>query len=224
MRSRVQAIFGILLVGAGVLFLLDLAEMVDAWGVIGSYWPAIFILFGVIAIMNNPASFVSGGILIAIGAILLIATLDILDVSVWQLLIPLVLIAIGFGLVLRGWRPEGTPSSDVRTNLMAILGDQHIRSQASGFERGTLTSILGEVQFDLRGATLKSDGATIDAFSALGDVDILVPRGWKIDLQGMPILGDFEDNTDPSAEIPPDAPTLVITGTAILGDVEVKHS
>jgi predicted membrane protein len=223
MAERGRIIFGLLLLGAGVIFLLDLADVVDAWNIVSSWWPAIFIVFGLIALLSQPRSLMSGGILIAIGAVLLVATLDILDVAVWQLAIPAVLIGTGAGLMFRGLRPSGTADHSNRVSSMVVLGENHINSRASAFKRGTLTSILGEMSLDLREASIEPSGAVVDVFSLLSDVKIYVPQDVLVHSNGMPILGDFEDKSSP-VEAPADGRReITFTGVSILGDVEIRN-
>jgi len=42
-----------------------------------------------------------------------------------------------------------------------------------------------------------------------------------VEIRGTPLLGGFDDKTDGAAG--EDAPLLQITGTAIMGGVDVKH-
>ncbi len=223
MASRTGAIFGLLLIVAGVVFLLDAADVIPARDVLSNWWPLALVILGLIALLGRSRSVTGGGILIVSGVVLLMSTLNILDVSVWQLVIPLVLIAVGLTLLLRGVG-RGTPS-DVSNSLTvaAILSDQRILSEAPGFRGASLTSILGDARLDLRNAKLDPGGANVDVFCLLGDVHVLVPRGWRVTVSGLPILADFKDKTDHEAGLPHDAPQLTVTGVSILADVDVNH-
>jgi hypothetical protein len=156
--------------------------------------------------------------------VLLLATLDIIDIPIWQLIIPLVLIGAGLSLVIRGFGWGGKADRRDVLNLVGVLTEQQIRSEARNFQNASLTSVLGDVKLDLRNATLESRGAHVDAFCLLGDLTVLVPRGWRVHMEGVPILGDFEDQTDHAQELPVDAPEIRITGVSILADIEIKHA
>jgi len=56
-----------------------------------------------------------------------------------------------------------------------------------------------------------------------GGVDVLVPKGWRVSVDGTPILGGCEDKTTGDGELPADAPVLNVHATAILGGVGVKN-
>lgn len=224
MRERGRIVLGLVLLAAGGIFLLDAADVIGAWSTIARWWPAVFVVLGLIALLSTPRSLVSGGILVAIGAVLLTSTLNLVNLAIWQLAIPMVLIGIGLGLILRGYRPGGVADAANRVSSLVILGEQHVISRASAFRGGTLTAILGEVKLDLRQASIDPDGAVIDTFSSLGDVTVIVPANATVHASGMPVLGDFEDKTRPTNPDEPAGPVITVTGVALLGDVTIRSS
>jgi hypothetical protein len=62
---------------------------------------------------------------------------------------------------------------------------------------------------------------TVDANVIFGQVKIRVAEGWKVNVTGVGVLGNFEDKTIPPVT-PDDAPVLIITGLAIFGSVEIE--
>lgn len=223
MAERGRIILGLVLLAAGGLFLLDAVDVIDAWSVVGSWWPAVLIVLGIVALVAQPRSLISGGILIVVGLVLLSATLNFIDISVWQLLIPALLIAAGLGLVLRGLYGGGTTDTSNSVTATSVLSEQRVNSRATAFKSATLTALLGDVTLDLRQAQLDHNGAIVDTFCALGDVNVVVPHSWRVRLEGMPILADFEDNTHQDYSPDEEPPTVTITGVSLLGDVEVKN-
>jgi predicted membrane protein len=224
MVNRSRALIGLLLIVGGVIFLLDAADVVPARNILSDWWPLILVGLGLFAMFGRPHSWTGGGILVAIGGILLLATLDIIDVTLWQLIIPLILIGAGLSLVIRGLGGRGVSDRSARVSLVGVLSEQQIRSEATGFRHASLTSVLGDAEIDLRNASIDPKGAEVDAFCLLGEARILVPRGWRIHVDGVPILAEFKDETEHPPELPYDAPQLNITGVSILGDVKVRHA
>jgi predicted membrane protein len=218
-----RIVLGIILVLLGVLYLLDIADVLNASSIVGSWWPVGIIIFGLVALLGPNRSVTGGGIMIAVGLILLIASTDLVDVSVGELIFPVILIAIGAGVLLMrsSRRAEGDPANTV--NAFAMFGGNDTISRSESFQGGSLVAILGGTTLDLRHATIDPAGAGIDTFAAFGGIDVLVPRGWRVHVKGMPIFGAFEDKTDPSAPIAPNAPHLTISGVAAFGGVAVKH-
>lgn len=223
MSNPGRFLIGLLLVVAGVLVLLDVADYLDASEIIGTWWPLAVIAFGVVSLIGPARSLIGGTIVTLVGIILLIATLDILPVDPGELVLPLILIAVGLGILFirAGHRAGGDPHNNV--NGFAMFGGQDIVSRADRFAGGSLTAIFGGASLDLRQAQLDPDGAQIETFAAFGGVDVIVPRGWRVTVSGMPLFGAFEDNVDKSAPIEPGAPMLRVSGVVLFGGVEVKH-
>lgn len=223
MLDRSRTILGILLVLGGLILLLASIGALPVGRLISNYWPLVLILIGGYMLVIRPGSMLGGTILVVSGGVLLLATLNILDIAIWQLIIALILISGGVSLVFRGLG-SGKADRNNELNLVGVLSEQKVRSEATNFESASLTSVLGEVKLDLRNATLSPSGAVVDTFCLLGDLSVLVPRGWRVHVKGMPILGDFEDETDHDQHLPSDAPEITITGVSILADIDVKHA
>jgi hypothetical protein len=99
-------------------------------------------------------------------------------------------------------------------------GDRVVRSQ--DFRGGEVTAIMGGFHFDLRSAAMAGDSATIEIFTLWGGVDFRVPEDWNVVVQGVPILGVFTTTGRP-VNAAPASKTLILSGTAIMGGVEVKY-
>jgi predicted membrane protein len=80
---------------------------------------------------------------------------------------------------------------------------------------------MGGCEIDLRRASLADDAtATIDVFAMWGGIEIKVPEDWEVVNRGNAFLGGFENKARP---LPGTRKRLVVTGTAIMGGVEVKN-
>ena len=70
-------------------------------------------------------------------------------------------------------------------------------------------------------ASLPEGGeAIIDTFAFWGGIEIKVPEDWEVVNYGSAFLGAFENKTRP---LPGASRRLIVTGTAIMGGVEVKN-
>jgi predicted membrane protein len=223
MQNIGRLLFGVVLLVAGILFLLDLGDYVNATEIIGNWWPIVVIAFGLVSLIGPARSVIGGTIVIIVGVILLLATLDIIAVSAAELILPLILIAVGIGVlfVRSGMRAGADPYNTV--SGFAVFGGQDIVSRSDAFKGGSLSALFGGVSLDLRQATIDPDGAGIDIFAAFGGIDVIVPRGWRVTVSGMPIFGAFEDSVDRSVEPEPDAPQVRVGGVVLFGGVDVKH-
>ncbi|WP_371762601.1 LiaI-LiaF-like domain-containing protein [Massilia sp.] len=229
-RASSQVVLGLLVVGMGVLFLLDNLDILNFRHAIG-FWPLAFIVAGCVALFGNGtrsgrSGNYMGGVLIAVGLLMIVGRMGYFTIS-WGTLWPLVMIALG-GLVLyRSLGPgrvarEGVAagaSPDNVVDIVAVLGGFERRVSTQDFRGGEITAIMGGCALDLRDASIVKE-AVINVFTVWGGINIKVPPDWTVVLNGTPLMGGFAEKT----ARPPDASKrLVITGYAIMGGVEVRN-
>jgi hypothetical protein len=226
-RASSQVVLGLLVVGMGVLFLLDNLDILNFRHAIG-FWPLVFIVAGCAALFGNgPRSGnYMGGVLIAVGVLMILSRLGYFYIS-WSTLWPLVMIALG-GLVLyrslgpgRVARTSGVAGAgaDNVVDIVAVLGGFERRVSVPDFRGGEITAVMGGCALDLREASIVKE-AVINVFTIWGGINIKVPPDWTVVLNGTPLMGGFSEKT----VTPPDgSKRLVITGYAIMGGVEVRN-
>jgi hypothetical protein len=226
-RASSQVVLGLLVVGMGVLFLLDNLDILNFRHAIG-FWPLVFIVAGCAALFGNgPRSGnYMGGVLIAIGLLMILGRMGYFYIS-WGTLWPLVMIALG-GLVLyRSLGPGRVTRADTVAgaspdnvvDIVAVLGGFERRVSAPDFHGGEITAVMGGCALDLREASIVKE-AVINVFTIWGGINIKVPPDWTVVLNGTPLMGGFSEKT----VTPPDgSKRLVITGYAIMGGVEVRN-
>jgi hypothetical protein len=218
-----RVVLGLVLVTIGVLFLLDQTGTLDAGDVIGDWWPVAIIAIGAVQLAEQPRAPVGPLIVVGVGVILLLTQLDVVEDDVWRFVWPIALVLVGLFFVLR--RPgatgaAGRPEDVVRTT--AFFSGSDIVSTSQRFQGGSATAIFGGVTLDLRQARPDPEGATLAVTAVFGGVDIIVPRGWRVQSKGTPIFGGFDNKADAPAE-DAEAPTLTVDMTALFGGTEVKH-
>lgn len=109
-----KTVWGLLLIGAGVLFLLNQTGMidVDVVSLAVHYWPVLLIYFGLKGILIHRkleygwgGSYIWNLFLVLLGGYLLMRNLDIEileDVDIWQFIIPVLLILFGLNMLSKG--------------------------------------------------------------------------------------------------------------------------
>lgn len=100
----------------------------------------------------------------------------------------------------------------------------------SGFSRAghwiagrnfTAFALMGGGQLDLRDATFAEGQLTIRAFALMGGVEVLVPEGAELHVQGIGIMGGIDHpRTKPSE---PGAPRIYVFGLTLMGGVTIKY-
>jgi predicted membrane protein len=226
-RALGQVVVGLLVVAMGVLFLLDNLGYVGFRHAL-SFWPIAFMVAGASMMVSQEErnGHVTGLALVAVGLLLLLRHMGVIDIS-WNMVWPVLLIVVG-GLILfrtmGGGRARGrldrsgaTPENTL--DVTAILGGVERRVAAPDFRGGEVTSLLGGCDLDLRESSILKE-AVINVFTVCGGVSIKVPADWTVVLDGVPVAGGFTQKTVPA----PDASKrLVITGYAFMGGVEVTN-
>ncbi|UZN03971.1 LiaI-LiaF-like domain-containing protein [Cellulomonas sp. S1-8] len=217
-RSLGQVLVGVLVVLAGVVLLLERtgAIDVDLGTVVGTLWPLAIVLVGATSLLLVPRAWFGPAVITAIGVVLLLDQLDVLDVSVWDYLWPVALILIGLGIT---FGATGRGEQEDRVTAIAFWWGAERRTRTRHFRSASLTAIMGGVELDLREADIEGS-ARIDVFTFWGGVEIKVPRTWEVRTSGLPLLGGWENKTEPPVG---GGPVLDIRIVTIMAGAEVRH-
>ena len=106
------------------------------------------------------------------------------------------------------------PAAD-EVDLVASFGPLEFHSESGAFRGGTVTTMFGGGEVDLRDATLDPAGATLQIKTLFGGGNLVVPESWNVEtkLVGIGGVGDGR----PKIDRPADAPTLRLEGTNVFG-------
>jgi len=239
-------IFGVLIVAAGVVLLLSQQGLIDGDRIFSYFWPVVMIAAGstmLIDCRGHGGRGFWGGILLASGILLVLENLGVAHIrfdAVW----PLVVIAIGILMIWQAAgpriRPDGTTrapwpeifnrwsrtgSPDADFNGVAILGGFKRRITSKKFKGGSVLSVMGGFQIDLRQADMEGDSATIEAMSLMGGGEIKVPDEWLVSMEGISLFGAFVDETDqqPPTVSGTTQKRLIMKGASLFGGIVVKN-
>jgi hypothetical protein len=100
-KRATAAVFGVLLIGVGVLFLLQNFGYVDA-GQVGDWWPLLLIGFGIASLIapKDPGDSATGVAVAALGAFFLLRKFDVIHWR-FQDIWPAFLVLAGISLIAR---------------------------------------------------------------------------------------------------------------------------
>jgi len=239
------------MIGAGILlFLSNLGYLPirNVW----DYWPPIFVAIGLgrLTGTKRPGGLIVGVLFVVTGVVFTLVNTGIFRLRVhddsWPL--SLVFLALGIGglaQALDGGKGEGrrrhqgfsealgltggdaSPSTDPDTSPVvhnfALMASVNQRVESSNLRGGSLTSLLGSIEVDLRRSHFAegSDSIVVDANAVLGSVKLRVPETWRVIWNGAQVMGNFQDKT-----VPPlagsAAPQLILTGYIFMGTIEVE--
>jgi hypothetical protein len=208
---------GLVLLTLGIFGILDATGALDSSETIDKWWPVAIIGLGLIAMLVERRISLGPGIVVLIGFLLLADQQQWTDEDLFG---PVLLIAIGLVVLSGLWRHrvEGEHHED----SLVMFGGTKIRDRSEHFAHTNVSAIFGGATLDLREAHVDRE-ASVDAMAMFGAVDVLVPKGWRVELGSTPIFGGCEDKTGEDGEQPADSPVLKVHATAIFGGVTVKN-
>lgn len=231
-------IIGLLLILLGVGFLLDRFDIIPFTDVFHDWWAIIFVIMGVVQIINRPNKLTGGLFLVALGGLIIADRLY--DIDFWSTALPLALIIWGIGFLIRekngdsgniqvkhnfviGGKSNPTDLDDEVIDISAVFSGSSHRINSQKFRGGKVNSTFGGVELDLRNSSMASNEASLDVDVTFGGIEIKVPQSWHVIVQGTPIFGGVENDTIQRAIGAEQSSTLTIRSTVLFGGLEIKN-
>ena len=133
--------------------------------------------------------------------------------------------------------PMGRQAPDARpmggdVGLPAVRHDSSLAIMSGVSRKGvwevgsthTAFTLMGGVDLDLRTARFTSRETVIHAYAIWGGIDVYVNAGTRVIVDGVGIMGAFDQARDRVApDIGPDSPVVRLTGFALMAGVTVQR-
>lgn len=218
MSGRFWIGLSFLFIGFGIL--LHQMNVIDLPHLLSIGWPLILIFIGIIQLIKRTStSAVSGILFLFVGIFFLVDQwfgLNVID-YLW----PILLIAVGLLIIFTRSRAKHAVHDENRIDSFVLLSGAEIRSQAPHFHGGSVTTVLGGADIDLRDAVFAED-AKLDVTCVLGGVSIKVPQHVQVELSGFPVMGGWEDQTRTNGT-DEEIVVLHVNCLTILGGAEISN-
>ncbi len=212
MKSKQSVFWGIVLVLIGVIFL---GNNLNLWSIeifFDGWWTLFIIIPSIYGLLKKDWSSFIG---LVLGILLLLAAQDIIGWSmVWKILVPIIIMMIGFSFIFKtkkvrifkpGVRSYDAIFGDIDEKLNEI--DDNIKA----------TSIFGDIDLDLRSAKIKKD-IYIDCTTIFGDITLRLPMNVRLKVNGIPIFGEVNNKYDENK----DGKYIIdINYTCVFGEVDI---
>ena len=180
MKKSTKILFGVILIIAGILIALNALDIVD----IGSYiffdgWWTLFIIIPFAVSLFTEGIHVGNIVGLLIGVSLLLASLDIISFGlIFKLLVPVIIVAVGFSLIFgdalkgavksTGKRIKELKKDHTYQSYAAVFSGQELRFMGERIDGLKLNAVFGGIDCDLRGAIIEND-IVIDAAAVFGE-------------------------------------------------------
>lgn len=106
--------------------------------------------------------------------------------------------------------------------MVGIFGGGSRRGRWSPAEKITAIGMFGGVELDFREAVLPPEGVDVTVVAIMGGAEIIVSPGVNVEMGGVAIMGGFDQAGDDTVEPDPSAPTIRVSGLAMMGGVQVS--
>lgn len=110
--------------------------------------------------------------------------------------------------------------------VIAAMGGASRRGRWTPARKNFAVAVMGGAELDFREAILGPGVTEVQVYTMWGGVEIIVPPGLNVESHGIALMGGFDHHADGTTHPDPNAPTLRITGVALMAGVEiaVRHA
>lgn len=106
-------------------------------------------------------------------------------------------------------------------NAVAIMSGTEIGGHSTVGDHLQAFALMGGVEIDLRDVEFTAPHVDIRCFALMGGIEITVPPELTVEIGGFAVMGGFGGKAAGSGA--PGAPSITVTGLALMGAVEIKR-
>lgn len=119
-----------------------------------------------------------------------------------------------------------SPDVQERGFVVAVMGGTGRKGRWQPARKNFAVAICGGAEIDFREAVMPPGVTELQVYTMWGGVEVVVPPGMNVESHGIALMGGFEHVADSHQTPDPNAPTLRITGVALMAgvDVQVRHA
>lgn len=235
-----KIVFGLTVVGAGILLLLfNLGYLNNDYRHIVFSWQSLLIALGFINLFSKD-NWYTGIILLSIGGLFMTPMVTAIPFSIIDIAIPLGIILVGIFISIKKISPskcrfkerfeeeyDQAKSSYCKKDkdldeINIFSGGRKVITDPS-FGGGSILNIFGGLELDLRQTSLKDEVTVIECLNIFGGLSLIVPPDWEIKTETISILGGFADKRTEVTASEMNR-KLLIKGVNLFGGGEFKTS
>ena len=105
--------------------------------------------------------------------------------------------------------------------VVAVLGGTGRKGRWTPARRNLVMAVMGGAELDFREAVLPPGVTEVTVYTMWGGVEIIVPPDLHVESSGFAVMGGFEFDAEDQVPPRPGAPSLRISGVAVMGGVDI---
>lgn len=121
---------------------------------------------------------------------------------------------------LYGVAPAGRPEPEEKRHLV-VMSSVRKKGQWTPARHNHVTCVMGNARLDLREAMLLHGETSFDLNVVMGEVELIVPPGLRVEADGFAFMGEFDDSHSEELAAP-GAPVVRVTGSVFMGAARIK--
>jgi len=147
----------------------------------------------------------------------------LLNFSLFKFFFSFLIIYIGIRMIMGAScctkKKELNEEKDIKdVNEVMIFSPVEMVLKLNNFTGGKIVMIFSGGKIDLRGCILEKDGAELEIVSIFGGAKVIVPKSWKVTVDGASVIGGYDNLTSASK-----GPELRIKGVSIFGGLTIHN-
>ena len=106
--------------------------------------------------------------------------------------------------------------------VVAVMGGTGRKGRWTPARRNLVLAVMGGAELDFREAVLPPGVTEVTVYTMWGGVEIVVPPDLHVESTGFAVMGGFEFAAEEHVPPRPGAPSLRISGVAVMGGVDIN--
>ena len=225
MKNYKSIIWGSILILVGLVLALNEFGLTNINIFFKGWWTLFIIIPSFINLFVDKDK--TGSLIgVLIGVLLLLSIRNIIDLNIlWKLIIPIILVCIGFSLISKNMFDKNVSkkikelnSKNNNDGYCSTFSSQKINIDEE-FMGTNLDAIFGGIELDLRNSNIKKD-VVINTTAIFGGIDIFVPDNVKVKIKSTSIFGGVSDKKNNKSS--DKSPVIYVNATCLFGGVDIK--
>ncbi|QIL42483.1 cell wall-active antibiotics response protein [Pedobacter sp. HDW13] len=116
---------------------------------------------------------------------------------------------------------DKTANNNDIIDVLAVFGGSHQTVYSKNFQGGDISAVFGGADIVMTQADF-ADTVSLDVTAVFGGIKLIVPPNWAIKSNVTALFGSVEDKRAHTMPVSEMQKTLILSGTALFGGIEIK--